>query len=205
MAQEERLNNFRSEAHPDAEHDHLPSGKGGLRQTLIDVIETVALSLVLFLGINAVSARIRVESVSMQPTLYAGNFVIVNKLAYKMDAPQRGDVIVFYFPPDPDQEPYIKRVIGLPGDRIQIAGGQVFINDVLISEPYLQVETQRGGDWTVPPESLFVMGDNRNNSSDSRAWGMVPYKNVIGKAVLVYWPPEAWNLLSYDYAVAAGP
>jgi signal peptidase I len=201
---EERLDNFRSEAYPDPEQNRRRSDKSGLRRTLIDVLETVALSLVLFLGINAVSARIRVESVSMQPTLYAGNFVIVNKLAYKLNAPERGDVIVFYFPPDPDQEPYIKRVIGLPGDQVHIADGQVFINDVQIVEPYLQVETQRGGDWTVPPNALFVMGDNRNNSSDSRAWGMVPYENVIGKALLVYWPPEKWSLLSYNYAVAAG-
>jgi signal peptidase I len=175
------------------------------RQTLMDIFETVLLSVVLFLGINAVSSRIRVESISMQPTLYAGNFVLVNKLAYKIGTPSRGDIIIFRYPPDPTQVPYIKRVIGLPGDQVHIADGKVYINGELLVEPYLITTTNRGGDWTVPANSLFVMGDNRNNSSDSRSWGFVPLQNVIGKAEVVYWPPQKWGLLSFPTAAAANP
>lgn len=176
-----------------------------IRRALLDLLETIVISLVLFLGINAVSERIRVESISMQPNLYAGDFVIVNKLAYKFGEPQRGDIIVFRYPPDPDQTPYIKRVIGLPGDQIHIADGKIYINGMLLTEPYLEVNTNRGGDWSVGEGSLFVMGDNRNNSSDSRAWGMVPFENIIGKALVIYWPPENWRILHFPAAVAAQP
>lgn len=170
-----------------------------------EALETILLSLVIFGVINTFSARIRVESVSMQPTLYAGDFVIVNKLAYRLGEPKRGDVIVFRYPPAPEQEPYIKRIMGLPGDRVNISGGKVTINGQLLEEPYLNVTTNQGGEWLVPPDSLFVMGDNRNSSSDSRAWGMVPFENVIGKALVVYWPPGKWGLLSFPSAAAAGP
>jgi signal peptidase I len=176
-----------------------------VRRVLLDLLETIVISLVLFLGINAVSERIRVESISMQPNLYAGDFVIVNKLAYKLGEPQRGDIIVFRYPPDPDQTPYIKRVIGLPGDQIHIAEGKVYINGKPFAEPYLEASTNRGGDWSVAENSLFVMGDNRNNSSDSRAWGLVPFENIIGKAVVIYWPPENWRVLHFPAAVAAQP
>ncbi len=171
---------------------------------LIEVVETLALSVILFFGINAVTARIRVESVSMQPTLFEGDLVIVNRLS-RFAMPSRGDIIVFDYPPDPTQEPYIKRVIGLPGDRIHIADGKVYVNDVALTEPYLKVTTMRGGDWTVPADSLFVMGDNRNNSSDSRSWGMVPLDNVKGKALVIYWPPEDWAALNVPSAAAAAP
>ena len=199
------MDNYRSQEFPETQPEIPPENDGGFRKFLLDVLETVALSLVLFLGINTISARIRVESISMQPTLYAGDYVIVNKIAYKFSAPKRGDVIVFRFPPDPNREPYIKRIIGLPGDHIHIEAGKVYINGTLLIEPYLRVKTERGGDWDVPEDSLFVMGDNRNNSSDSRAWGMVPEENIIGRAILIYWPPDQWGVLSFPYATAAGP
>ena len=198
------MDQFRSEITPE------PGGPGSsdravkLREFVRDTVETVLIALVLFLAINAVSARIRVESVSMQPTLFAGNYVIVNKLAYRLGEPQRGDVIVLKYPPDPGREPYIKRVIGLPGDEVRIDNGNVYINGELLVEPYLTVVTNQGGEWRVPPDSLFVMGDNRNNSSDSRSWGMVPLENVIGKGLVIFWPPEQWGLLGFPYAVAAG-
>jgi len=174
------------------------------RRALVDIIETIILSVALFLGINFISARIRVESISMQPTLHAGNFVLVNKIAYTLGAPERGDVIVFRYPPDPEQTPYIKRIIGLPGDSVRIFDGKVYVNDQLLVEPYIAATTHQGGEWTVPENALFVMGDNRNNSSDSRSWGMVPMENVIGKAEVVYWPPDKWGLLNFPAAVAAG-
>ena len=99
----------------------------GFWRFLLDIVETIVLSVVLFVGINAISARIRVDGYSMEPTLVDGEFVVVNKLAYLIGSPQHGDVIVFHFPRDPDQE-YIKRIIGLPGDQVQISNGDVYIN-----------------------------------------------------------------------------
>ena len=112
--------------------------------------------------------------------------------------------MVFRYPPNPDEQ-YIKRVVGIPGDRIHISDGKVYVNDELLTEPYLSVPTKSGGDWAVPADSLFVMGDNRNNSSDSRAWGMVPFENLVGKAFVVYWPPEDWRVFTFPFAVAAEP
>ncbi len=198
------MENFRSNSLPDP-LPPMESRGSEWRRTLLDVFETILLSVVLFFGINAVSARIRVESISMQPTLFAGNFVLVNKIAYIVGSPGRGDIIVFKYPPDPTQVPYIKRVIGLPGDHVHIDNGQVFVNGNALVEPYLTVKTRGTGDWVVPANSLFVMGDNRNNSSDSRSWGMVPFANIIGKAEVVYWPPEKWGMLNFPTAVAAQP
>jgi signal peptidase I len=141
----------------------------------------------------------------MEPTLFAGNFVVVSKLAYQFAEPSRGDIVVFHYPPNPEQDPYIKRVIGLPGDRVVVREDEVLINGVRIAEPYLKSPARQGGEWNVPSGSLFVMGDNRNNSSDSRSWGVVPKENVIGKALVVYWPPDKWELLNSSYAVAAEP
>ena len=174
------------------------------RRTILDTLETILLSLILFLAINTVSERIRVESISMQPTLFPGDYVIVNKLAYRFtSSPERGDVIVFRYPPDPDTTPYIKRIIGLPGDQIHIADGKVYVNGQLLLEIYLKVNTNIGGDWNVPSGQLFVMGDNRNNSSDSRKWGFVPLENIIGRAELIYLPPQHWALLHQNIAVAS--
>jgi signal peptidase I len=199
---EDSLGFLRAEVNPEP----VPGeAKPSLRRLLIETLETLLLSLFLFLLINAISERIRVESISMQPNLVAGDFVIINKVSYQFREPRRGEVIVFRYPPDPEAIPYIKRVIGLPGDQIHIADGKVYINGELFSEPYLNISTQRGGDWSVPPGQLFVMGDNRNNSSDSRSWGTVPLENVIGKAEVVYWPPENWRSLSFPIAAAATP
>ena len=191
---------YHSEAIPDTESEQKPS----LWRTLFDILETIVLSVVMFLVINTLSARIRVDSYSMEPTLYKGNFVIVNKIAYKIGKVERGEIIVFHYPPNP-KEQYIKRVIGLPGDQVHISDGKVYVNSERIAEPYLKVSTLRGGDWKVPERSLFVMGDNRNNSSDSRVWGMVPMNNVVGKALMIYWPPEKWGSLSFPSAAAASP
>lgn len=197
------MEHLRSKEYPDPPSEN--PARGSFRRFIKDILEIALISLFLFLGINTISARIRVESVSMQPTLFAGNFVVVNKLSYRFGEPSRGDIIVFRYPPDPDLDPYIKRVIGLPGERVLVEDGKVYINGVRISEPYLETQTQQGGEWTVPQDALFMMGDNRNNSSDSRAWGMVPLENVIGKAFMVYWPPDKWEVLSMSYAVAAEP
>jgi signal peptidase I len=192
------MENFRTETVPETPREE----KTRVRRALLDIFETLLIAVVLFLGINAVSARIRVDSYSMEPTLQKGNFVIVNKLAYQFGSPQRGEIAVFRYPPNPSEQ-YIKRIIGLPGEHVRINAGQVTINDEILTEPYLQDSTLRGGEWQVPADSYFMLGDNRNNSSDSRVWGMVPAENLIGKATLVYWPPDRWGVLENEYVLAA--
>jgi signal peptidase I len=167
------------------------------RRLVIDLIETFVLAVFLFIIINAVTARIRVDGSSMEPTLFNGEFVLVNKLAYKFGSPKLGEVIVFHYPRDPAQE-YIKRVIGVPGNSIEISNGQVLVDGQLIEEPYIAASPTYGPQhWLVPSGSLFVLGDNRNNSSDSHTWGMVPMDYVVGKAFAVYWPPPRWNLIEH--------
>lgn len=178
----------------------LPAKRPWILRFLIEAIETVVLAVVLFLIINTVSARIRVDGNSMEPNLHSGNFIIVNKLAYRFGDIHRGDVIVFPSP-NGNGEDLIKRVIGLPGDRIAVVDGQVYVNGQLLSEPYLTVSPS-GGNYqsAIPRDALYVMGDNRNNSSDSRSWGVLSVENVLGKAVFVYWPFSDFGLLEqFEY------
>ena len=166
------------------------------RRFTLDIVETLALAVVLFLGINAVSARVRVDGFSMRPTLQDGEFVLVSKLNYKFGAVQRGDIIVFHFPMDPKQE-LIKRVIGLPGDHISVNSGNVTVNGQVLNEPYIAAAPTYAGEWDVPAGQLFVLGDNRNDSSDSHAWGLLPSENLVGKAVVIYWPPPFWKIIQH--------
>ncbi|HEX9618231.1 MAG TPA: signal peptidase I [Anaerolineales bacterium] len=169
--------------------------RSGFLRFVVDIVETLILSVILFAAINAVSARIRVDGASMEPTLQSGEFVIVNKLAYVIGQPKIADVIVFHFPRDPEQE-YIKRVIGLPGDQVVIQEGRVTVNGQLLEEEYIAASPVYEATLDVPSDSLFVLGDNRNNSSDSHSWGPVPVEYVVGKAVLIYWPPTEWGMIS---------
>jgi signal peptidase I len=171
-------------------------------RVVLDVIETLLLALVLFLGINLITARIRVDGPSMEPTLHNDEYVLVNRLAYKWSKPRLGEVIVFRFPRNPRQE-YVKRVIGVPGDEVYITNKQVFVNGQLLDEPYIAESPKDNGTWRVPENSLFVMGDNRNDSSDSRDWDFVPLENVVGKALVVYWPPSAWDLIAHTNPLAS--
>jgi signal peptidase I len=155
----------------------------------LEILQTVILALLLYFMIDSVLARVRVENVSMQPTLQSGNFILVNKLAYKLGEPHYGDVIIFH-PPDGSVEDYIKRVIGLPGDHVEIRDGKVFINGNELYEPYIAAPPRYNYSGDVPEGHLFVLGDNRNRSSDSHEWGFVPLESVIGKALVVYWPLE---------------
>jgi signal peptidase I len=188
------LENLPTESNP--ETPAVEISKKPSSHVVWDVLETVLLAVVLFLGINLVIARIRVDGPSMEPTLYSGEHVLVNRLAYKWAKPHRGEVIVFRFPRDPRVD-YIKRVIGLPGDEVYITNQQVFVNGQLLDEPYIAEEPDYFGRWQVPENSLFVLGDNRNDSSDSHDWEFVPMQNVIGKALVVYWPPSAWGLIAH--------
>lgn len=190
------LDNFQSEqtsANPSSSADSK-SKRSGCLGFFIDTVETILLALVLFLAINALSARVRVENVSMQPTLKPGEFLLVNRVAYKFGEPSIGDIIVFHAPGVTDMD-YIKRVIGLPGDQVLITDGIVYVNNQPLYEPFIAESPRYTGSWDVPPDQYFVLGDNRNNSSDSHMWGFVPRDDIVGRALLIYWPLSEMTLL----------
>jgi len=141
-----------------------------------------------------------VDGLSMTPTLQNGEYILVNRLAYKTGQPERGDIIVFSFPTDEGQD-LIKRVIGLPGETVHISDGIVTINGVKLEESYIAQNPNYFGEWTVPEGYLFVLGDNRNDSRDSHQWGLLPIENVIGKSVLIYWPPPEWQIINHTEEV----
>ncbi len=174
------------------------------RQFFLDLIETLLLAVVLYLGINAISARVRVDGFSMVPTLQDGEYVLVSKLSYRFGEPQYGDIIVFKYPGQPDQD-LIKRIIGLPGDTVEVTASNVYVNGQELVEPYIAAAPIYQGEWRVPEGFLFVLGDNRNDSSDSHSWGLLPIENVIGKAILIYWPPPDWKIISHYEIMAALP
>jgi len=174
------------------------------KRFVLDIIETIILAVVLYFGINAISARVRVDGFSMNPTLQNGEYVLVSRLSYKLDIPQRGDIIVFSFPVDQSQD-LIKRVIGLPGEKVSVQQNKVLINGTPLEEPYIAQAPLYSGEWTVPDGQLFVLGDNRNDSKDSHQWGLLPMENVIGKALLIYWPPPEWNLINHTEEVFGQP
>jgi signal peptidase I len=171
---------------------------------ILELAETLLLAVFLFLVINTATSRIYVKSISMQPTLYEQDMVLINRLAYQFGKINRKDIIVFMPPLDGVNEPYIKRVIGLPGDDIRILNGRVIINGQLFEENYLKAPPSYAGTWKVPENHLFLLGDNRNSSSDSHYWGMVPVENVIGRAEFIYWPANHLKILNPASAAAAG-
>ncbi|HEY70582.1 MAG TPA: signal peptidase I [Anaerolineae bacterium] len=168
-----------------------------------EVLQTLIIAVGLFLIVNLVTARIRVEGNSMEPSLHDGEFVVVNRLSMYWQEPRRGDIVVFHFPLDRTRR-YIKRVIGLPGDVVSIQDGVVYINGIELNEPYIAETPKYTGEWEIGLSEVFVLGDNRNASSDSQNWGNLDQDDIIGKAVLVYWPPREISLIPhYDLAVAA--
>ena len=173
------------------------------KRFFLDILETLILAVVLYFGINAVSARVRVDGISMTPTLQNGEYILVNKLAYKTGQPTRGDIVVFIFPVNP-QEDLIKRVIGLPGESVSVHNGIVKVNGVALTEPYIAAPPAYDDDQVVPAGELYVLGDNRNDSRDSHQWGLLPIENVIGKAVLIYWPPKEWQVINHNGQIMAG-
>jgi signal peptidase I len=125
---------------------------------------------------------------------------LVNKLAYRFGEPDHGDVVIFHYPANP-QEDYIKRVIGVPGDEILIQDGRVTVNGTELNEPYISAPPTYRGSWIVPENQIFVLGDNRNQSSDSHSWGFVPFENLVGKALVVYWPVDQIKTLTHPLSV----
>jgi signal peptidase I len=154
-----------------------------------------------------------IPSPSMETTLMVGDRIIVNKYAYRFHPPQRGDVVVFKSPPEAkmNQVDFVKRLIGLPGDTIVIEDGKLYVNGALVKEPYVH-ERMNEPPYTndpaepkfpyhVPPHHYLMMGDNRNNSADSRYWGYLDEWRIKGKAVAIFWPPKHMSVLKqYDYS-----
>lgn len=159
-----------------------------------EVVETALLAAITFLVINAVVGRVSLDGPSMLPTLHNGEYVMVSRLEYKLHPPERGDVIVFALP----EGMRIKRVIGLPGETIEIRRGQVFINGQFLPESYVKYpSTASLGQRQLGQDEYFVMGDNRDNSSDSRTWGPIPLSAIDGKAWVIYWPPQDWGIVPH--------
>jgi signal peptidase I len=182
-----------------------PADQTRRSHVLREIVETVLLTAAIFLVVNAATGRFRIEGDSMEPNLHNGEYVLIDKISYALHPPERGDVIVFT-PPNNERD-YIKRVIGLPGDTVEVKGGQVYVNGVVLDEPYLKNLIRTDYPLrTVEPGHYFVMGDNRNNSSDSRAFGTIAPQSIVGRAWLVYWPPSDWSTVPHHtYAALSAP
>jgi signal peptidase I len=153
-----------------------------------EIIEVVALAVLIFVVIHFVIQSYHVSGTNMQPSFSVDQYVMVNKSAYLFRTIERGDVVVFHNPRDTNQD-FIERVVGLPGDTIQIDSTTIKINGTLLNEPYVKVPTNPLADsWKVPANQYFVLNDNRQITDDSRAGNFVPKDYIIGKAILVYWP-----------------
>ncbi len=204
------------------------SPKSATARAVREIVETLVLALLIFVAVRALVLNFRVDGSSMVPNLHNGEMLLVNRNAYlnfdinrwldylplierntphvvyPLGRPERGDIVVFT-PPVFSEKPYIKRIIGLPGETVEIRDdGYVYINGQRLDEPYIQdgiTECNRADcRWVIPEDSVFVLGDNRRNSSDSRIFGPVPIDSIIGKAWLTYWPPQDFGLVPhYDY------
>lgn len=192
-----------------------------MKSAVRDVLETLLLTVLIFLIVRSVVQNFKVEGRSMEPTLHNGQYLLINKATYwRLDGnllgklnpgaeassdsavpashylfspPERGDIIVFRYPKEPSRD-FIKRVIGVPGDMVEIKNGVVYVNGKPLHEDYTaDPPSYFQPAERVPEGNYFVLGDNRNNSSDSHVWGLVPEENIIGKAWFSYWPPDSWG------------
>ena len=171
---------------------------GSLGEEIKDWVVSIVIAVVLAMIIRTFVVELYlVEGPSMRPTLQHAQRLVVNKFIYHFRAPEKGEVLIFRYPKDPSRD-FIKRVIAVPGDTIEIKDGNVFVNGELQNEDYILSKCR--GDYpksTIPEGHIFVMGDNRNNSEDSRFpdVGFVPFDLIKGKAMLVFWPLDAWKTL----------
>lgn len=164
-----------------------------------ELVETVVLSLIIFLLIRQVVQNYRIENHSMEPSFYEGQFVLVNKVAYWFGEPSRGDVIVFHNPRNTNED-YIKRIIGIPGDTVEVRDQRVFVNGLPLPEDFPHRAIPPGeysGPYVVGDGQLFVMGDNRPNSSDSRVFGPINQNLVVGQAWLRIWPLNTFGIVQH--------
>lgn len=196
------VNEVSEEIQPEASGVSVPAAETAKPRSnlLREIIETALLTAVIFLLVNTLTGRFRIEGSSMEPNLHDGEYVIIDRVSYVLHPPERGDIIVFT-PPTGDKD-YIKRVIGLPGDTVEVRGEQVVVNGAAIDEPYLNTTTNYSmAAQTIEPGQYFVLGDNRNNSSDSHAFGPIAAGAIVGRAWFVYWPPSDWGTVPhYTYA-----
>jgi signal peptidase I len=177
--------------------EEQPKSRG--RSALRELVETILFTLLIYFLVRFfLFENYRVVGSSMIPTLEDEQYLVVNKLSYRLGEPQRGDIVVFQDPRDSTRK-LIKRVIGLPGEKVEIQRGEVYINEVKLEEPY----TSGPGRYSVPPTVIpagqyYVLGDNRGNSSDSHSWGTLSGDTIVGKAWLSYWPPQLWGIVPHE-------
>ena len=190
-----------------------PTAKSQAGRAVREIVETLLLAALIFFLVRLVVLNFRVDGESMLPNLDDGQMLLVNRNAYQFvdaggnryypfDPPERGDVIVFD-PPTGSDKPYIKRIIGLPGEEVTFGDGNVFIDGDLLQEDYINDRTRCGArsdncDVIVPEGYVYVLGDHRSNSSDSRVFGPVPVENVVGKAWLSYWPVDDVGFVPHE-------
>jgi len=186
-----------AEAHASPEIVQKSTRAGTAWAWIRDIVETLALTVIIFVLVNTLTGRHEVQSISMEPTLHEGQYLIVSKVAYWLHEPQRGDIVVLEPPDHRSAIPYIKRVIGLPGEHMVIRDGRVWIDGAALNEPYVSGPALYQEDVILGPDEYLVLGDNRNNSSDSHVWGSLPADNILGKTVFRYWPPEKWGMMPH--------
>lgn len=165
-----------------------------LRRNLIDLLKTALVAAVLFFGIRATVVPRIVLGQSMEPSLHNNEWVLLERVSYWFHGPERGDVVVFQAPEVPSED-YIKRVIGVPGDHVVVQDGNVSVNGHRLTEKYIAAAPNYRDDKLVPKGELYVLGDNRDNSNDSHLWGLLPERNLVGRAMAVYWPLSDFGLL----------
>jgi signal peptidase I len=175
---------------PIAEAEARPRKRGW--RVLREVAETILLTVVIFAVINTLTGRFRVEGPSMNPNLAEGQYLIINRIVYKLHPPGRGDIIVFHHPRNGDRD-LIKRVIGLPGETVEVRQGRVYIDGNLLEEPYVLYQGRYAAYHELGPDEFFILGDNRPNSDDSHNWGVLTGDKIVGKAWISYWPPSDWG------------
>lgn len=173
--------------------------KARTKSALREFVETVLITLLIYILIRTfLFENYRVLGHSMDPTLADSQYLVVNKLIYRLQDPQRGDIIVLHDTKD-DARKLIKRVIGLPGETIEIRAGQVLVDGQALNEPYIARPAGYSQPATeIPAGQYYVLGDNRNNSSDSHNWGTLPEGKIVGKAWLSYWPVSRWGIIPHE-------
>lgn len=179
-------------AEPGAPRGRNDAPRNDGMQALRTGVRDLAFALLIIVFVLFVYQPVKVEGGSMEPGLEDQERIFINKLVYRVETIDRGDIVVFRYPRDP-RKSFIKRVIGVPGDRVRIVSGHVFVNGQALAEPYVPDEffdSRSCSEIVVKPESYFVMGDHRSASNDSREFGPVPRANIYGKAVFGYWPME---------------
>ncbi|MDM8527642.1 signal peptidase I [Anaerolineales bacterium HSG24] len=176
------------------------------RAVVWEISETILLTVIIFFLIQAFIRNFRVVGTSMVNNLHDGQYLIIDKVTYNplvtevigIGGIKRGDVIVFE-PPNRPEDDYVKRVIGLPGETVEIVQGQVYIDEESLDETFKpRTGSYSMAPMTIEPEHIFVLGDNRNNSNDSHNWGTLPIRNIVGRAWLSYWPPNEWGYIPRD-------